>query len=199
MLYVETDYSKTYAKLCPDGTMISSQPTPLPRPIPTFDHRFTMKHFAFTIALSPIWLSWLSSLRLGCRVKLNREHIIPRSLLPRKVTETVHNIIGFPDYLNSKRGTLKYCDSKKPGMPIWPCRNCKSSKCALMGKINKDGFTPPSIYKPIIGASVLRSMYNFPELTQILHNEVLDIGVAMSWVNSSFDGLPYEIKQIFYC
>jgi len=192
------DWSKTYNKVPLRGTTTSCRPTLTPTLCRNI-HRSMINRYAFTIALSPIWMAWISSLHLNCRVELNREHVIPRSKLPKYVTERPHNIIGFPTILNSKRGTLKYVDSKKPGMPIWPCKNCRSSTCKLMGKINKEGFTPPAIYKPVIGASVLRSMYTYPELTQFIHEEVLDMGLAMTWVNSSFEALPSPIKSVFSC
>lgn len=153
--------------------------------------------FAFTLSLSPIWAVWIASLQLPCKVQLNREHVIPKSKLPKYITEQHHNIIGFPAYLNHRRGNIKYTDSDKPGVPIWPCKTCKRTDCPFMAKLNKDGFTPPSIYKPVIGASILRSMYNHPEIVDIVHSEVLDIGIALSWTNQSYESLPSSIKDIF--
>lgn len=66
-----------------------------------------------------------------------------------------------------------------------------------MGKINRDGFTPPAIYKPIIGASVLRSLYTFPDIVDIVHTEVLDLGTALDWTNDGYEDLPKDIKEIF--
>lgn len=149
-------------------------------------------------ALSPIWREWILSLNLPCRVTLNREHIIPRSVISdRRITEAPHNIIGFPVRLNSRRSNMKYADSKLMGMPIWPCEDCRNPSCPLMGKINRDGFTPPAIYKPIIGASVLRSLYTFPDIVDIVHTEVLDLGTALDWTNDGYEDLPKDIKEIF--
>lgn len=148
--------------------------------------------------LSPIWKEWLVSLNVPCRFHLNREHVIPRSIISdRSITEAPHNIIGFPSRLNSRRSNFKYTDSKKMGMPIWPCDNCRNPSCPLMGKLNKEGFTPPSIYKPIIGASVLRSLYNHPEVIELVHAEVLDIGIALEWTNNGYEDLPVPIKDVF--
>lgn len=152
---------------------------------------------SFIITLSPIWATWLSSLDLPCRVHLNREHVIPRSILPRHITEQPHNIIGFPAHLNSKRSNYKYTESDKPGLPIWPCTTCRNPGCPLMGKLNKEGFTPPAIYKPVIGASILRSMYNNPEIVDVVHTQVLDLGLALKWTNNGYEDLPSSIKQIF--
>jgi len=148
-------------------------------------------------ALSPIWTRWISSLDIPCRVHLNREHVIPRSKMPRYITEAPHNIIGFPVRLNHRRSNLKYTDSDKPGVPVWPCETCREPRCPLMGKLNKDGFTPPTIYKPVIAASILRSMYNHPEIAEFVHQEVLDIGIAMNWANDGYENLPLSIKDIF--
>lgn len=138
------------------------------------------------------------SLNLPCRVTLNREHVIPRSIISdRSVTEAPHNIIGFPVKLNNKRANLRYTDSKKNGLSVWPCESCRNPSCPLMGKINRDGFTPPAIYKPIIGASILRSLYNHPEVIEIVHAEVLDLGLALDWTNNGYEDLPREIKDVF--
>lgn len=156
-----------------------------------------MSTSAFVLSISPIWSAWLSSLDIPCRVQLNKEHVIPRSILPAYITEQSHNIIGFPAHLNSKRSNIKYTESNKPGLPIWPCKTCRNPSCPLMGKLNKEGFTPPAIYKPVIGASILRSMYNNPEIVDVVHNEVLDLGLALKWTNDGYEDLPEAIKNIF--
>ena len=66
-----------------------------------------------------------------------------------------------------------------------------------MGKLNKEGFTPPDIYKPVIAASVLRSMYNNPFIVEVVHNDVLDLGIALRWTNDSYESLPDSIKGLF--
>lgn len=159
-----------------------------------------LEMYTSAFALNPVWNSWVTSQHLPCqgRIRLNREHVIPRSLIHSKnITEATHNIIGFPVHLNSKRSNIRYTDSKKPGMPIWPCKTCREPHCPLMGKLNKDGFTPPAIYKPIIGASVMRSLYNHPEIVDIVHAEVLDLGLALEWTNNGYEDLPPAIKEIF--
>jgi hypothetical protein len=151
-----------------------------------------------TFVLSPVWSQWIKTQNFNCRVRLNKEHVIPRSLnLPSTITEAPNNIIGFPVHLNSRRANFKYTDSDKPGMPIWPCRECREPYCPLMGKLNKDGFTPPAIYKPIIGASILRSLYNHPDIVDIVHAEVLDLGTALDWTNNGYEELPENIKALF--
>lgn len=153
--------------------------------------------FAFA-ALPSIWSKWLHNQNIPCHVILNREHVIPKSIIAdRSVTEAHHNIIGFPNILNSRRSNVKYVDSKKVGLEIRPCLSCKSNDCPLLGKLNREGFTPPAIYKPIIAASVLRTLYNRPEVIDIVHAEVLDLGLAMDWANNGFEDLPPEIKSIF--
>lgn len=149
-------------------------------------------------ALSNVWTDYLTSLDIPCRYHLNREHVIPRSIIHnRLITEAPHNIIGFPARLNSKRSNFKYTDSKEAGIFVWPCDNCRNPSCPLLGKLNKDGFTPPAIYKPIIGASILRSLYNHPDVVDVVHSEVLDLGLALEWTNNGYEDLPATIKEIF--
>lgn len=150
-----------------------------------------------TLFMMPIWVQWLNSLQLPCKYEMTKEHVIPKSILPRNITSQSHNIIGLPARLNNKRSNLKYVESQLPGIPIWPCKECRNPSCRLMGKLNKEGFTPPDIYKPVIGASVLRSMYNNPFIVEVVHNDVLDLGLALEWTNGSYEGLPDDIKGLF--
>ena len=148
--------------------------------------------------LNPVWNTWISDMKLPCRFQLNKEHVIPRSIIhSRSITESPHNIIGFPVRLNHRRSNFRYTDSKKPGIPVWPCKTCREPHCPLLGKLNREGFTPPAIYKPIIAASILRSLFEHPEITDIVHTEVLDLGIALEWANEGYHQLPNRIKEIF--
>lgn len=150
-----------------------------------------------TLFMMPIWVQWLQNLGLPCRYTMTKEHVIPKSVLPRNITGQSHNIIGLPARLNHKRSNLKYVESQLPGRPVWPCKSCRNPSCRLMGKINQEGFTPPDIYKPVIGASILRSMYNNPFIVDVVHNDVLDLGLALQWTNGTYEDLPDYIKAVF--
>jgi hypothetical protein len=128
---------------------------------------------------------------------MTREHVIPKSLLTSKVTEQRHNIIGLPANLNHYRGNKKYVESDEDGVPVWPCRQCTNPLCPLMGRIVSEGFVPPALYKPVIGASVLRSMYDNHDIVDAVHDNVLDLGTALRWTNEGYDDLPDTIKSIF--
>jgi hypothetical protein len=90
-----------------------------------------------------------------------------------KITGQAHNIIGMPANLNHRRSNFKYVDSKQPGTPIWPCSRCREPGCRLLAKANSDGFTPPDLYKPVIGASILKTLYEHPEVIEVVHEKVL--------------------------
>ena len=153
----------------------------------------------FAFALSPVWTWWLGRHNMICKqVRMTKEHVIPKSLLPHKIIDQKRNIIGMPELLNHKRGTLKYVDSDEEGIPVWPCRQCDNPLCPLMGKIVSDGFSPPALYKPVIGASVLRSMYDNLEIVDAVHDKVLDVGTAIHWVSEGYEELPGSIKSIFH-
>ena len=150
-----------------------------------------------TFALHPMWAIWIARCNALCRFALTKEHVIPKSLLPPRYTEKDHNIIGLPANLNHRRGTLKYVESDEDGVPVWPCRQCDNPLCPLMGRIVSEGFVPPALYKPIIGASVLRSMADDHEIVDAVHHHVLEIGTALRWVKEGYDDLPDPIKSRF--
>lgn len=152
-------------------------------------HRWEMKHLS-------IFKSFLAA-STCCDVSnmyINREHVIPRSVFP---LNTNINVIPFPGILNSARGNKRYVESIQDGKLVWPCHTCVNVHCPLIGVTSKNEFSPPLLYKPIIGASVLTSIIDAPELTYIVHTKVLDLSTALSWVNSSYEDLPNNIKNIF--
>ncbi len=151
----------------------------------------------YGFALSPIWSSWLSNKQVPCRLVLTKEHVIPKSVLPSSITSKPHNVIGFPMRLNSRRSNNKYVESDKPGLPIWPCKECRNPGCPLIGRITTDGFVPPTLYKPVIGASILKSLYENQDIIHDVHYRVLDLGTALRWTNELFEDLPDEIKNEF--
>lgn len=128
------------------------------------------------------------------KMYINREHVIPKSVFP---LNTDINVIPYPGILNSARGNKRYVDSIENGERVWPCHTCFNVHCPLIGVTSKKEFSPPLLYKPIIGASVMRSIMDKPELTYTVHTKVLDLGIALSWINSSYEDLPQDIKNIF--
>jgi hypothetical protein len=153
--------------------------------------------FPMAFSLSPMWATWLTKCDSACRFPLTKEHVIPKSLLPSRYTETKHNIIGLPGNLNHRRGVLKYVECEEEGVPVWPCRQCDNPLCPLMGRIVSDGFVPPSLYKPVIGASVLRSIMNDRDIADAVHEHVLDVGTALRWVRDGYEDLPDPVKSTF--
>lgn len=149
-------------------------------------------------ALSPIWTTWLTKCNTACRFPLTKEHVIPKSLLPVRYTETPYNIIGLPADLNHRRGSLKYVESDEEGVPVWPCRQCDNPLCPLMGRIVSEGFVPPTLYKPVIAASVLRSLLVDRNIADAVHHNVLDIGTALRWTQEGYEDLPDPIKSQFH-
>lgn len=153
--------------------------------------------FTLGFTLSPIWAAWVTKCNTACRFPLTKEHVIPKSLLPSRYTETENNIIGLPANLNHRRGSLKYVESDEEGVPVWPCRQCDNPLCPLMGKIVSEGFVPPRLYQPVIAASILRSLMTDREIADAVHENVLDIGTALRWVNDGYDDLPDTLKSKF--
>lgn len=128
---------------------------------------------------------------------LNREHVIPRSVTRTpSISNTDINVIPFPSRLNSARGNRRY-DEFDGASPVWPCQDCYNPECPLLANRTRDSFSPPVIYRPIIAASILRTVYNNPGMVDVVHWNVIDMGLALKWVNDSYESLPDDIKEIF--
>lgn len=111
----------------------------------------------------------------------NREHILPRSLFPRSISEAPGNFILLPDRLNSARSNFKYTDSSG-GKQILPCKSCPHPEtCPLIGYSSPGGFHPPDLFKGLIARSVLTSVRKHSEHAGFVHNRGLDLGVAEAW------------------
>lgn len=125
------------------------------------------------------------ALRLPCPMSSytwSREHIVPRSLFPRVVTENPDNIIPMPTKLNNARGNRKYTNRWEDGYMVYACKSCPyPGFCAGAGVISPEGFMPPDNLKGPIARSVLKSIEKFPKLAAKINNEVLDYDTAIQW------------------
>jgi len=144
--------------------------------------------------------TWLS-LYTTCNIQsidFNREHVIPRSIVrDNSISNTEINVIPFPSRINSARGNRKMIDQLDYGKRVWPCKDCSRTDCNLTATINGNEYTPPVAYKPILGASVMITLMKNPHLLETIHYQVLDLGTALTWVNSSYEQLPTDIKDAF--
>lgn len=66
-----------------------------------------------------------------------------------------------------------------------------------MGRIVSEGFVPPTLYKPVVAASVLRSLMSDRDIADAVHEHVLDIGTALRWVQEGYEDLPDPVKSRF--
>lgn len=118
-------------------------------------------------------------------MELNREHVIPKSMLkghPARNEPT--NIIPFPARLNSARSNLPYTHIDK-GRPVWPCADCCEPHCPLVGFVNKNGFSPPPVYRPVIVKSVTLTMGKFPDIADMVEKDVLSRQTIDIWDSNS--------------
>ena len=131
-----------------------------------------------------LWSAYFAR-RLPCpqsAYSFSKEHVAPKSLFPAAVAHSPGNIIPFPQRLNNARGARKYTSHWKDGYVFYACRACPApGHCGGSMVISPHGVHPPQIYKGPIARSVLRTMCKFPSMKDKLHEEVLDLDLAIEW------------------
>lgn len=138
--------------------------------------------------VSPLFHAWSTYLesRLPCSLEpgylMTKEHIAPKSLFPPILTNDQYNIIPFPKRLNNARSNYPYTNTWKDGYAIYACTNCPTPGFCRGAMIKTpDGYNPPTIFKGPIARSVLYNSIRFPDLSQKLNKEVLDLNTAREW------------------
>ena len=144
-----------------------------------------------------IWTTYLAS-RLPCppsAYSFTREHVLPKSLFPRVVTEKTDNIIPLPSSLNSARGNRKYTNKIYDGYCVYTCKHCPSPGfCPGAMVVTNEGVVPPDVFKGPIARSVLKSIDKFPQFANDIDRIVLDLDVAAEW-NQRF---PIRLEEASY-
>lgn len=126
-------------------------------------------------------------------VRWTCEHVVPRSLIAEH--NDLHNLILLPDRLNHARSNYPYIqnstDNNHKSIPP-----CSQPDCQCEGRgvlVSKHLFIPPDRFKGQIARAVLCMDQKYPHRHDVIHNRVLDLGLAHDW-DLQFPATAKEIE-----
>lgn len=130
---------------------------------------FFAAYLASKLPCHPSYVTW------------SREHVIPKSILPRNITSDPRNILPLPKHLNNARSNLPYTNEWKDGYLV-RCSNCPNPGfCSGSMIINPSGANPPDAWKGPIARSVLYSVARYPHISDTVNDKVLNLKIALEW------------------
>jgi endonuclease I len=134
------------------------------------------------------------------------EHVVPQSLFKKKVPEIsrdMHNIILYPVLLNSHRSNYRYSNELVLD-DTTTILNSNGEKCFYTTPFNHIGFClksnkkryflPRPFYRGKIARSCMYVAMTYPELRDIIFNDVIDPFVLLTW-HHEYPVSGFEIKK----